>query len=134
MALDPKDPGRVVAIFDWEMATLGDPLTDLGYTLIFWGEVGDARPDDGIDQRQALTAQPGFLTRRELIETYGRKSGRDIAAMDFYRCLAHYKLAVISEGIHARFLKGKTVGEGFGFAGTQAEELARRALRFAERI
>ncbi|MCZ6782935.1 MAG: phosphotransferase family protein [Proteobacteria bacterium] len=134
IALDPDDPGRLVAIFDWEMATLGDPLTDLGYTLIFWGELNDRGARDGIEQRQALTAAPGFLTRSELIAEYGRRSGRDVSTMDFYRALAHYKLSVISEGIHARYLQGKTVGEGFDTAGRQAEELAERALLFAERL
>ncbi len=134
MALDPADPGRVVALFDWEMATLGDPLTDLGYTLVYWGEESDPPTQTREGIRQALTAKPGFLTRVELVEEYARRSGRDVQAMDFYQALAHTKLAVISEGIHARFLKGKTVGEGFDFAGPQAERLAERALEFANRL
>jgi aminoglycoside phosphotransferase (APT) family kinase protein len=134
LALDPRDPGRVVAIFDWEMATLGDPLTDLAYTLIFWGQVGDPPPRPGLARRQALTAKPGFLSRDELVAEYARRSGRDVSALGFYSALAHVKLAVISEGIHARHLQGKTVGEGFEFAGPQAEELAERALRFARKL
>ena len=129
LALDPRDPGRVVAIYDWEMATLGDPLADLGYTLIYWAEPGDA-----LDSRllSALTAQPGFASRRELVEAYASRSGRDCAAIDFYRVLALYKLAVISEGIYARHLLGKTYGEGFAGMQRSAGALAERALAIAD--
>ncbi|HTY17917.1 MAG TPA: phosphotransferase family protein [Myxococcota bacterium] len=128
LALDPRDPGRVVAIYDWEMATLGDPLADLGYTLIYWAEEGDA-----LDARvlSPLTALPGFATRRELVDAYARASGRDCAAIDFYRVLALYKLAVISEGIYARHRMGKTVGEGFAGMQRSAGALAERALAIA---
>jgi aminoglycoside phosphotransferase (APT) family kinase protein len=129
VALDPADPGRIVAIFDWEMATLGDPLADLGYTLIWWGEAGDAPAE--MSRGGALTAQPGFCTRAELVEAYARASGRDVAAVDFYQVLALYKLAIISEGIWARHLQGKTVGEGFEGYGPQTAMLARRALAIA---
>ena len=129
LALDPKDPGRVVAIYDWEMATLGDPLADLGYTLIYWAE-----PGDPADARvlSPLTAQPGFATRRELVDAYARASGRDCAAIDFYRVLALYKLAVISEGIYARYRMGKTLGEGFESLQRTAGALADRALAIAD--
>ncbi len=132
MALDPDDPGRVVAIFDWEMATLGDPLADLGYTLMYCGEASD--PPEVLAQSPilAVMAQPGFLSRSELVEAYARRSGRDVSAIDFYRVLALYKSAVISEGIHARFLQGKTVGEGFETFKKQAESVARRALAIAD--
>ncbi|UCE85906.1 MAG: phosphotransferase family protein, partial [Deltaproteobacteria bacterium] len=70
MALDPADPGRVTAIFDWEMATLGDPLADLGYTLIYWAEPGDAPQPGGVEA--ALTSAPGFLGRDELVAEYAR--------------------------------------------------------------
>ncbi len=129
LALDPADPGRVVAIYDWEMATLGDPLADLGYTLIYWIEAGEPPPARG---GPSPTALPGFATRRELCEAYARASGRNLAAIDFYQVLALYKLAVISEGIHARFAMGKTVGEGFEGYAAQTEALARRALAIAD--
>ena len=131
MALDSNDPSRVLAIFDWEMATLGDPLADLGYTLIYWAEAGDASPPGGV--RAALTAAPGFLTREELVREYARRSGRDVEAIDFYQVLALYKLAVISEGIYARYLQGKTVGEGFQGYGRQSANLIERALDIAGR-
>lgn len=128
MALDPADPGRVLAVYDWEMATLGDPLADLGYTLIYWAEAGD-NPSALHD---ALTAQSGFVSRDELCAAYAGRSGRNLGRIDFYRVLALYKLAVITEGIYARFQMGKTVGQGFERAGEQTGRLARRALAIAE--
>jgi len=128
MAIDPADPGRVLAVYDWEMATLGDPLADLGYTLIYWAEAGD----EPSALHDALTAQPGFVSRDELCASYASKSGRDLERIDFYRVLAFYKLAVISEGIYARFQMGKTVGRGFERAGEQTGRLARRALVIAQ--
>ena len=128
VALDPADPGKIVAVYDWEMATLGDPLADLGYTLIYWSEPGEASVGTLLT---GVTAQPGFPTRAELIERYARTSGRDVAHVDFYQVLALYKLAVISEGIYARWKMGKTVGEGFDALGRAAGPLAERALAIA---
>ncbi len=132
MAFDPHDPGRVVAVFDWEMATLGDPLADLGYTLIYWTDASDAPTLAGIGAGSAFTAEPGFYTRADIVDAYARASGRDVAAIDFYQVLALYKLAVISEGIYARFLQGKTFGEGFEGLGRAAAPLALRALAIAD--
>jgi aminoglycoside phosphotransferase (APT) family kinase protein len=129
MALDRDDPGRVVAVFDWEMATLGDPLADLGYTLIYWVEAGD--PDDGLGVSR-ITAEPGFFTRDEITRAYAKRSGRDVGAIDFYRVLALTKLAIISEGIYKRFQLGKTVGAGAGDTARVTGRLARRALSIAE--
>jgi aminoglycoside phosphotransferase (APT) family kinase protein len=130
LALDPADPGRVVAVYDWEMATLGDPLADLGYTLIYWSEPGDAGDGRFLP---SVTAAPGFATRAELVERYARASGRDVAHVDFYQVLALYKLAIISEGIYARWRMGKTLGEGFASLGRAAGPLAERALAIAAR-
>ena len=131
MILAPDDPGRVEAILDWEMATLGDPLADLGYTLIFWGETADPPDVLAIHRAMEVTAQTGFLSRDELVAEYAWRSGRSVAAVDFYQVLAAYKLAVITEGIHARFLQGKTVGEGYEGYGAQTEQLVERALAIA---
>jgi aminoglycoside phosphotransferase (APT) family kinase protein len=130
MALDRNDPGRIAAIFDWEMATLGDPLADLGYTLIYWTEAGEQAA--GGVEATAVTARPGFFTRAELIEAYAKASGRDLSAIDFYQVLALTKLAVISEGIYKRFTLGKTVGADFEGLKRMTEPLARRALEIAE--
>jgi len=133
LALDPADPGRVVAIFDWEMATLGDPLADLGYTLVYWAEPSDPEPAGGIGSLPSVTRRPGFLSRQEIVEAYAARSGRDLAAVDFYQVLALTKLAVISEGIYARFLQGKTLGRGFENLERSTPGIAERALAIAER-
>ncbi len=129
IALDRRDPGRVVAVFDWEMATLGDPLADLGYTLIYWVEAREHSA--GGVEATAVSAGPGFFTRAELASAYAKASGRDVSAIDFYQVLALTKLAVISEGIFKRFQMGKTVGPGFEDMRRAAEPLARRALEIA---
>ena len=128
LALDPAEPGRIRAVFDWEMATLGDPLADLGYTLIYWGEEADPPEERLPGSFQAVTAQPGFLTRAELAAEYARRSGVDVAHVDFYRVLALYKLAVISEGIYARHQQGMTLGRGFENLQRSSVWLARRGL------
>jgi aminoglycoside phosphotransferase (APT) family kinase protein len=127
MAFAPDDPGRVAAVFDWEMATLGDPLADLGYTLIYWKDPGD--PD--YTRLPLFTDQPGFLRRAEIAEEYAKRSSRDVVHVDFYQVLALTKLAVISEGIYARHLQGKTLGPGFEQMHRESEPLARRALHLA---
>jgi aminoglycoside phosphotransferase (APT) family kinase protein len=132
VALDPGDPGRIAAIFDWEMATLGDPLADLGYTLVYWGEAGDAPGSRGPGRYGAVTTAPGFHTRAELVEEYSRASGRDVASVAFYEVLALYKLAVISEGAYARWRAGLTAGEGFEQVERMSVPLCEAALAIAE--
>ena len=105
---------------------------DLGYTLIYWGQVGDPDPGPSSFPQASATAQPGFLTRSELIEEYARRSRRDVGAIDFYRVLALYKGAVIAEGIYARFLQGKTLGPGFEGMTRHAGRLADAALAVAD--
>ena len=131
MILDEHDPGRVIAILDWEMATLGDPLADLGYTLIYWGQQDDSPERLNLRTASTLTARPGFLTRDELVAEYARRSGRDVSHIDFYQVLALYKLAVIVEGIYARFLKGQTVGEGYEQYADSCPNLVRLGLQIA---
>jgi aminoglycoside phosphotransferase (APT) family kinase protein len=133
VALDPGDPGRIAAIFDWEMATLGDPLADVGYTLVYWGEAGDAPGSRGPGRYAAVTTAPGFHTRAELVEEYSRASGRDVTSVDFYEVLALYKLAVISEGAYARWRAGLTAGEGFEKVERVSVPLCEAALAIAER-
>jgi aminoglycoside phosphotransferase (APT) family kinase protein len=132
LALDPGDPGRVVAVYDWEMATLGDPLADVGYTLIYWVEPGDAQPRGGIEEVGSVTAHAGFFSRKEVATAYAQASGRDLAQIDFYQVLALTKLAVISEGILKRHQLGQTAGRGFDQMNRAAAPLAARALAIAE--
>jgi len=127
--LAADDPGRIIAVLDWEMATLGDPLSDLGLFLVYWGrDQGNLAGSD-----PSMGPDAGFLTREEVAQRYAEKSGRDVSQLDFYEMLASYKLAIILEGIHARFLIGKTVGEGFDHIGTMVEAIANTALESASR-
>jgi aminoglycoside phosphotransferase (APT) family kinase protein len=114
------------------MATLGDPLADLGYTLIYWADPGDQIDAASIGSVSPFTTLPGFLRRADLIAEYARRSGRDVSAVDFYQVLALYKLAIISEGIYARYLQGKTLGPGFEGMTRPSGALAKRALAIAD--
>jgi aminoglycoside phosphotransferase (APT) family kinase protein len=120
---------RIAAVVDWEMATLGDPLADLGLTLVYWtedGEQGWLNPGPGTGAPAGTrgvsadaTATPGFWTRAEFAAEYARLTGRDVSRIGYYVAFGYFKLAVVLEGIHARYLQHKTVGEGFeqeGFA------------------
>jgi len=131
--LDPNDPGRIRAILDWEMSTIGDPLADLGLMLVYWPQ-----EDDSDAYRQAFasitaTAVPGFPTRDDVLERYASKSGRDTSNVYFYWAFGFFKLAVILEGIHARFLQGKTLGEGFEGIGERVPPLIMASMWVLER-
>ncbi len=127
MALD--DPGRIVAVLDWEMSTLGDPLTDLGLFLLYWGQA-DAQV---IATGAAINTQAGFMTRDQVVERYADVSGRAVDHMDWYEILASYKLAIIVEGINARYQMGKTLGDGFESMGAMVAGLIDNALEKANR-
>lgn len=100
----PDPPARVLALLDWEMATLGDPLADLGYLLATWSEPGvDAHPL----LLSPVTERPGFPTRSELAERYSARTGADLSSLDWYEALALWKAAVFCEAIFARFLAGE---------------------------
>jgi aminoglycoside phosphotransferase (APT) family kinase protein len=126
--LAPDDPGRIVAVLDWEMATLGDPLADLGLYMLYY-----VREEAQGGLGASITPEAGFLTRDEVIERYAKESGRDVSQLDFYEALAAYKLAIILEGIHARYRMGKTVGEGFDHIGALVEVMVKSALDTASR-
>lgn len=125
--LAPDDPGRIVAVLDWEMATLGDPLADVGLFLLYWARDESSAPAVGVP----IDIGAGFLARDEVIERYAKHSGRDVSQLDFYEVLAAYKLAIILEGIHARFLMGKTLGDGFEHIGAMVEAMVMGALEQA---
>ena len=124
--LDPVDPGRIVAILDWEMATIGDPLADLGLLCVYWVREDDARWQQTLDGVTATTVR-GFPTRKEIVERYARLSGRDTTQLAFYCAFGFFKLAVVLEGIHARFMQGKTRGEGFERVGDKVVPLVQAA-------
>lgn len=127
------DDGRIAAVLDWEMATLGDPLADVGMQIMYWADTaGGTTPSAPGIASGSVTGLPGFLTRGEAIDRYAARSGRDLANLDFYIVLAYFKLAVILEGINARFLEGGTVGTGFEAIGAQARALAQTGLAVAD--
>jgi aminoglycoside phosphotransferase (APT) family kinase protein len=94
--------GRIAAVLDWEICTLGDPLADLGYLLVYWIE-----PDDELNPlgHDATTA-PGFWDRHRLVERYAEVSGRDVGDMAFYVAFGQWRLACILEGVYTRYVEG----------------------------
>ncbi|HEX2313714.1 MAG TPA: phosphotransferase family protein [Thermomonospora sp.] len=119
---------EIAAVVDWEMSTLGDPLADLGLTLVYWADAGDEERQR-IPVGSTVTAAPGFLDRRGFAARYADITGFDLAGLDFYVAFACFKLAVILEGIHARYLQNATVGEGFDTIGDSVPLLLERAHR-----
>jgi aminoglycoside phosphotransferase (APT) family kinase protein len=118
-------PARLIAILDWEMATIGDPLADLGYSMMQWIEAGD---EIGKFNLQAVTRLPGFPTRREMIDRYEQRSGRSMQALDWYVTLALWKAVVFMEGNYKRAIAGSTDDPYLKTFGEGVVELADRAL------
>jgi aminoglycoside phosphotransferase (APT) family kinase protein len=109
MMVAPEDPSQVVAVFDWDMCTLGDPLADLGSLMSFWFEEGE-----GLGAMSPMPSDvPGFMSRKGAIERYGEKSGRDVSKMDFYYVFGLFKMAVVVQQIYYRYAKGQTKDERF---------------------
>ena len=127
LALDPADLTRVVAVFDWEMATLGDPLSDLGSTLAYWVEATDAPALQ--EQAFGPTLLPGSLTRRELAERYAARVGRGLPDLLSYYCFGLFKLAVIIQQIYARYVRGHTRDERFARMNERVAVTAQEAVR-----
>lgn len=122
-----QTPARIVGVFDWEMATLGDPLADLGYLLSFWHEPGDPNPGFQ-DAAWAITTLPGFPRRAELVARYAQRTGRRMDHVAFYVALAIWKLAILLEGSYARHLAGTTDDPFFTLLGDGVPALGRSAL------
>ncbi len=100
-----QPPARLIAIFDWEMATLGDPLADLGWLIAYWGPTGDP-PDPEPIGSNYITQQEGFLSQAEMIDRYEEKTSRKMTHFPFYHCLAVWKQAIILEGLYRHYLEG----------------------------
>jgi aminoglycoside phosphotransferase (APT) family kinase protein len=130
VVLAPDAPVRVLAILDWEMSTIGDPLADLGYLLSVWRETGDP-PDPVLIEQVELTRGPGFSSREELVGRYAERSGRPVGDLHWYEVLARWKLAILLEGSYARHLAGATDDPFFAELERGVPELARRALEVA---
>ena len=124
------DGPRLAAILDWEMATIGDPLADLGWMLSFWAEPGD--PDEPVLAGHVeVTREPGFPPRAELAGRYAERTGRSIGDLTWYTVLAIWKLAILLEGSYARHLAGATDDPFFAELEHGVPALARRALATA---
>lgn len=122
LVLNPDDIGEVRAVLDWEMATIGDPLMDLGTTLGYWVEAGDPPPIQAL--AFGPTAKPGSLTRAELVARYAAARGASIADPVFYYVFGIFKIAVIIQQIYARFVRGTTKDARFASLGAVVAVLA----------
>ena len=122
--------GRIAAVLDWELCTLGDPLADVGYIGVYWSD------EPGLDGRaNDPTSGGGFPKYASLVERYAKHTGRDVSQVDYYRAFSSWRLAIISEGVYARYLKG-VMGdaseeqiEGFRVGVENLAESALQALR-----
>jgi aminoglycoside phosphotransferase (APT) family kinase protein len=123
-------PARVVAIFDWELSTIGDPLADVGYLTVTWAE-----PDDPADMSfsslSAATRRSGFLTRAELTARYEDGSGRSVSALNWYQALALWKAAVFMEGNYKRFTMGASDDQYLALFDEGVPALAEKAREVA---
>jgi aminoglycoside phosphotransferase (APT) family kinase protein len=119
------DDESIAAVLDWEMATLGDPLADLGLMKVYW-EISGGLPGNPV--AQAVSAAAGFPGMDELAAHYAGRTGLDLTPLPWYTAFAAYKLAVIAEGIHFRYTQGKTVGEGFSHMGALVPHLVSSTL------
>src|SRR4051794_15012216 len=125
--LDPETPGRIRAVLDWEMSTLGDPLADLGMMLVYWPQAGESLPAT----QASVTALPGFPTRAEVAERYAARTGLDLSTLPWYVGFAYFKFAAIVAGIVARSAAGAMAGKdtsGYAERIDPCVELGRAAL------
>jgi aminoglycoside phosphotransferase (APT) family kinase protein len=119
--------GSIAAVLDWELATLGDPLADLGLLMVYWIRPGNGGADVLIG---SPTATDGFPEHDALVARYVQRTGADVSRLPYYTALGYWKLACIAEGIHARYQAG-VMGDDYGAAGqfaTQVDTLAELAL------
>jgi aminoglycoside phosphotransferase (APT) family kinase protein len=115
--------GEVAAVVDWELCTLGDPLADVGLLMVYWPERGE----ETIALGQPANLAPGFPTREQLRDRYAERSGRDLSQLDFFVALGYWKLAIILEGVYARYAAGQ-----YGKVDPGIEHFARLVERLAE--
>lgn len=129
--LDPKDPARVVAVLDWEMCTVGDPLIDVGIFLCYWAMKED--PEARRESISPVTTEPGWISRPEVIDRYAEKTGRDLSGIAFYEVFALFKTAVVLQQIYFRYARGQTHDERFKSFDKRVAGLACAAWELAER-
>ena len=129
--LDALDVGRLVAVFDWEMSAVGDPLVDLGILLAYWIHTVP------VSQRDALTSvtrRAGWFTREEMLERYAARTGNDLTKIEFYEVFAVFKLAVVLQQIFYRFHRGQTDDARFARLDERVTWLERIATALAARV
>jgi aminoglycoside phosphotransferase (APT) family kinase protein len=124
VVLDPAEPRRVTAVLDWEMATVGDPLSDLASLLVYWTEPGEAEMMGGL---RSVTGEAGFPSRQDVAEFYRRLSGRDLSNLRWYLAFAYFKVGVICQQIYVRWHRGQTHDARFEGLGDVATWMIRRA-------
>ena len=122
---DQTDPGRIAAVLDWELSTLGDPLTDLGMLIFFWR--GPGEPSTSLTP--GVTHLPGFPDRAEVIDRYAARTGADLSQIAYYEAFAHYKFAIIAQGIAARVQAGSMGGQDFGDLDDEVRHVAAGGLQ-----
>jgi aminoglycoside phosphotransferase (APT) family kinase protein len=127
-----SERGEVAAVVDWELCTLGDPLADVGLLLVYWSESGD----ELMPLVDAATTAPGFPSRAQLIQRYAERSGRDLSQIDFFVALGFWKLAIILEGVFARYAAGAygKPDDGFEHFAALVERLAQAADEAERRL
>jgi aminoglycoside phosphotransferase (APT) family kinase protein len=130
VVLDPGDATKIVGVLDWEMCTLGDPLTDLGTALAYWTDPQD--PEEFQEARSAPTTLPGTLTRAQLVERYAAATGCDPGDMSFYLTFARFKVAVIIQQIYYRYAQGLTQDARFAGMPKRIRALLRASWHCAE--
>jgi aminoglycoside phosphotransferase (APT) family kinase protein len=123
-------PARLVAVFDWELSTIGDPLADVGYLTVTWAQQDDPA-DISFSSLSAATRRDGFLTRGELTARYEEGSGRSVTALNWYQALALWKAAVFMEGNYKRFTMGNSDDEYLAFFDEGVPALAEKAREVA---
>jgi aminoglycoside phosphotransferase (APT) family kinase protein len=123
---DAADPGRIGAVLDWELSTLGDPLTDVAFLMLFWRSALE-RP---LSLVPGISHLPGFADRDVLLKRYAAASGADLADMGYYQAFAHYKFAVIVQGVAARSAAGAMGGQDFGNLDDETLALAQAGLDY----
>lgn len=130
LMLAPDDPGNPVAVLDWDMCTLGDPLSDLGAVLTYWVQADDPEP---FRQFATMPVDDRFPTRAELVKRYADRSGRDTSDIGFYHVLGLFRLTVIVAQIYIRYVRGQTQDERFAGLAPMIEMTARAAADRAQR-
>jgi aminoglycoside phosphotransferase (APT) family kinase protein len=131
VVLASDDLTRIIGVLDWEMATIGDPLADLGTALAYWVDSKD--PEELQRIRWCPSTYPGSMTRAQIVERYASKTGRDVSPIAFYLVLARFKLAVIVQQIYFRYHQGLTKDERFRSMADAVRILLEAALDCAER-